>query len=57
MVREVKSGLRKCLDMVVEDGQGEALLAWWEFLPDVVRACRLLESRATKEVPYFLVFK
>ena len=46
----IKSGLRKFLGQF--DGG-----RWWEFLPDVVRACRILPAAATQLPPYLLVFK
>lgn len=32
-------------------------IQWWELLPDVARACRLIPTRATGYSPFVLVFK
>ena len=46
----VKAGLRRYL-AAHPDGE------WWEFVPEVARALRVLPSSATGLSPYLLVFK
>ena len=49
-VRTIKEGLRRLLARC--DGGN-----WWDLLPDVVRAIRLLPKAATGHPPYVLAFK
>ena len=50
MNQTIKVGLRRFLEAVPDS-------MWWEFVPEVARACRCFAHPATKFSPHFLVFK